>query len=389
MQTRLNRSLAIVASSLCLSSGVSGQSTAALPVWTLSSAPLLRIGDDNEPAKQFGAIIGAARLSTGEIVVEERDSRELRVFSPAGMFIKALSRKGQGPGEFDQAGPLFRTGDTLIVAENPPGARQLHIFARASGFVGRVPIRAAGAGSMMARGRLSDGKYLVQAGGGFRALPEGLQAGQLSRDTVKLGLFSPRDSGSVRWLGEFPASTFFTYVSPFLGGRVSLAVVTLAPGNAAVASGSRVWIGDSGTGVITIFDAQGARVAQFNFPAAPRPLTEEIRERGRKFALDGARTDQQRAMTEARWAKDAVPKNLPFFSSFVAGTGGEVWIQETPDDPAAATRFVVFGATGAPVGRVVVPARVTLHEIGRDYVLGVAVDSDGAEHLVQYGLQRR
>jgi len=84
-----------------------------------------------------------------------------------------------------------------------------------------------------------------------------------------------------------------------------------------------------------------------------------------------------------------VPR-APFFSGFVAGIDGEMWVQEFSDVSDAPVRYLVLNASGAAIARVILPqARVTARDIGRDYILGVHIDSDDVERVVQYALNRR
>jgi hypothetical protein len=50
--------------------------------------------------------------------------------------------------------------------------------------------------------------------------------------------------------------------------------------------------------------------------------------------------------------------------------------------------YEVFSQGGAYQGEVRIPLPVTVHEIGTDYILGVARDDVGTEYVIQYRLVR-
>jgi hypothetical protein len=359
-----------------------------LKSWTISAAPEIRIGDDADPHTLF-ARIAAVRTPSGEIVVEDFATAELRVFSRSGSFVRNLSRRGSGPGEYQQRSVLLRAGDTLFVVENPPGARQIHVFTVADGFRTRMPLRATNAPrGVSAIGRLSGGEFLVSAGSGFRVLDPNLSAGVLSRDSMTLGILTVGDPGQVVWLGAFPNVTLITYASPFLSGRAGLIRTLLGPFLAIAVSADRVWIGDSGTGEIAIFDAAGKPVSRVTMPTRPRPLNDPAIERARQRALASATTDDERARVDAQYAKASRPRTAPHFTNFTPGVDGEMWIALFDEDPSAPTRFLVLDRSGKPRARAVLSPNVTATEIGRDYVLGRQTDRDGIESVIRFRLAR-
>jgi hypothetical protein len=67
--------------------------------------------------------------------------------------------------------------------------------------------------------------------------------------------------------------------------------------------------------------------------------------------------------------------------SFIQGRTGAA----TPDKP---TTWTVLGADGTWSADVVLPARFSLLEAGRDYVAGIELDADDVESVVVYPLRR-
>lgn len=81
--------------------------------------PDLRIGTESGggPA-QFGQVLGIAVGDSGRVFVLDGQAQQVRIFSPAGRFIRAVGRKGGGPGEFRGAYGLAFSHGVLWVADH-------------------------------------------------------------------------------------------------------------------------------------------------------------------------------------------------------------------------------------------------------------------------------
>lgn len=359
-----------------------------LRTWTLSAAPDVRIGGDATPQTTFTRI-AVVRAPTGEVVVEDNGSGELRLFSPSGEFIRNLSRRGNGPGEYQSRSLLWRSDDTVFVVTFSPGAPDVYSYTTAGGFRSRMTVRAANIPrAISALGRLTSGRFLISKRNAFTVLDPNLRAGEVSRNSDTLGILTVGDSGGVTWIGTFPAATRITYASPFLQGRATYLNTVLGPFLVTGVSGNQVWLGDSGAGEITIFDVSGSRIRTVAMPTPQRPLNEPAVEAAARRAIAAATNDNARARAEALYAKAARPRTAPRFASFTPGVDGEMWVSLFTEDPTAPTRFLVMDRSGKPVAQAVVPSNVSVAEIGRDYVLGRAIDADGVESVVLYRLVR-
>ena len=95
--------------------GTDGELSQADPNWLIDPEPTLVLGLLEGPdAHLFSQIRGAARLSTGTIVVLDGASRQLRAFSPGGTHLWTAGGPGEGPGEMRNPTHLETLpGDTL------------------------------------------------------------------------------------------------------------------------------------------------------------------------------------------------------------------------------------------------------------------------------------
>jgi hypothetical protein len=227
-----------------------------LPDWRIGSRLILRLGDESRRAEQFARIVGVLRLPNGQIVVLDGGTQELRLFSGSGEFQRNLTRRGAGPGELQSASWLARSQDSTLVFDRGP--QQISVLVLRDGFVTRWRPRASNvAGGITAVGRLT-GSLLLVVPGAFR--PVEPRAGTIQRDSIRLGILSPGDPGLVRWLGVFANRTWLAYSSPGTPNGLGFSNFPLAPSLVYGAADGCVWLGDSGTDEIQVYDSLGARI---------------------------------------------------------------------------------------------------------------------------------
>jgi hypothetical protein len=88
-----------------------------------------RFGSTDDAQSGFtniGAVVG--HPDDGEVYAVDLGSLSVRVFSPDGTFLRALGRRGSGPGEFRGAPRLGVRGDTVWTIEH--GTRRITLFTR-------------------------------------------------------------------------------------------------------------------------------------------------------------------------------------------------------------------------------------------------------------------
>lgn len=85
---------------------------------------------------------------------------------------------------------------------------------------------------------------------------------------------------------------------------------------------------------------------------------------------------------------DGLPfhETMPAYSAIEPDTEGNLWVADYragPDDP---FRWTVFDIEGRLLGSLDMPAGLTVHEIGADYVLGVTRNEMDVEQVVLHRL---
>ena len=80
----------------------------------------MRIGDFDDPDIGFSRVAGVDVDRDGNIYVLEASVPEIRVYSPDGVLLRRIGRRGAGPGEFERAPRFGVVGDTVwAVAQRP------------------------------------------------------------------------------------------------------------------------------------------------------------------------------------------------------------------------------------------------------------------------------
>ena len=88
------------------------QAPAPVEAWRLSDTPLVEIGvREGDDAYQLHRVRGSVRLEDGRIVVLNAGTQQLRYYDSDGLFLSAVGRRGEGPGEFQSPAGLRRTED--------------------------------------------------------------------------------------------------------------------------------------------------------------------------------------------------------------------------------------------------------------------------------------
>ena len=375
--------------------------TSTAPAWTPAQAlridpvPRLVIGTQAGTPYELSRVAGAARLANGRIVIADGGSQQLRFYDRSGVFIKAASGPGAGPGEFrGLRGLTPLRGDTLALRGD--------------------------------RGKVAyfdgDGALLFEAN---HAIAPELRAGGRPNFLEVLATFSdgsaivgtfgnpaPRP-GVARWLETFPVTLVDRRNATIRSlGDIPLSVVVMdgaqprppwfaAP--LAIANDEDTFFIGLGTEYsIRVYGRDGRLSRIIRRPWTPVPVTSRdidtyVVEWGKRWIkATGAEAERQRADLR----DDPYETSVPAYSRFIADRVGRLWVRAAniADAPGAGqlnttplvpSVWSVFAPDGSWLGDVTLPARFQPHDIGADYVLGTAIDADGVQTVVNYALMAR
>jgi hypothetical protein len=353
----------------------------------LAATPTLVIGDRPGPDYVLSAVVGAARLIDRRIVVADRATQEIRFFDSTGMFLNSVGGRGEGPGEFRRLDALGTLPGDTIFGLSLPGA--VTFFDHRGAFLRRVD-------ASRLRVGLPEGPKIVVAVLGDQSLVVGpiprpslerrptrwvdsLPLVMLRRDTTKwvlLGtfpfMFMTRDGNTPRppWFG--PTAAFAAHDASFFagyGGEYSIRVFSISGGLERIIR--RRW---------TPTRVTSADIDQFVTDWAKRWIK-----------ATGPEAEQQKRDLR----DDPYAGEVPAYSQLLVDHAGRLWVREAHlADASAAGQLTtiplvpslwsVFDEGGHWLGDVTMPARFMPTDIGRNYVLGIARDSDGVETVVEY-----
>jgi len=153
-------------------------------------------------------------------------------------------------------------------------------------------------------------------------------------------------------------------------------------------SQARLVIADTERPEYRVRGAAGAleRIVRWT-PGAPFRVTEEEIERFRASAIERA-PPTFRARLQRAYDAMPFPRTKTPFNNIHLDADGCVWATAWPDPESGRQTAAVFAADGRALGALDLPRRVSIHEIGVDYLLAGATDDLGVESVRLYRLER-
>ncbi|HSG48215.1 MAG TPA: hypothetical protein VLA43_10405 [Longimicrobiales bacterium] len=357
-------------------------SEAPAPGWRVADRPLFSVGGmSGDPAYEFTAVRGGAVLSDGRVAVMDGALSELRIYSPAGVHLRTLGRKGSGPEEFQSPALAGRLpGDTLVVFDSE---RRWLTLVHPDGGFGRSFILGEEAGDFVNALGLLGNEALAFGGGMFFSSDEGFPQG-LTRPNSTYGTVA-LDGSRGMTVGEIPAAEMWAE-SGESGFRARL--VPFGKVTAAAAGPTGFFLGTNEAWDIRVFDRRGALVARIRTDRAPAPITGALQDAYLEEQLAEADDDAARIAVRAELRDIPFPRTLPHYGFIKADAEGCLWVRD-PSLPGEVTpRYAVFAPGGELLGTVSLPARVFPLEIGSDYVLGRVTDELDVESVALFSLER-
>lgn len=370
--------------------------TSSAPSWTQAQAlrfdptPVVVIGTQPGVPYELARVAGAARLSDGRYVIADGGSLQLRFYDANGRHLESRGGRGGGPGEFQDMMSMARLrGDTLVVT---PGPGMVHYLDGSGNFIRTVnlyappPVEIAGRFKMV-MAAFANGTTVV--GGVDNPAPRTRGARWIQTMPVA---FVGSDHTTIRALGDLPAGEVVMEEHPsppWFGAPLSFA-----------ATDDAFYIGLGTEYSIRMYARDGRLVRIIRRAWAPAPVTRSdietyVVEWGRRWIKStGAEAERERADLR----DDPYASTVPAFSRFITDRVGRLWVRaanlaDAPGAgqlnlmPLAPSVWSVFGDDGAWLGDVTLPARFQPHDIGADYVVGIARDADDVQTLVHYRLR--
>lgn len=287
----------------------------------------LRIGSvDGEGADVFGDVRGIEADGAGEIYVLDYQAAEVRVFSPEGLHVRTLSRRGEGPGELGASNGFVLAGDTLFVYDHSKWL-MMGLDRTTGREMVRVPTPVRSYGYMWTGTRDDRGRFWKSTGHSDVAPSyppeEGLQEGSArmymnvydpateATDSVFLG-----EQSGASWVARV-GETGFSYRSiPF---RPTVATVVDPSGG--------FWQASTEAYRVVRLSETGDTALVIEVAIDPLPVTAADRD---AFIAPMA----ERSPADARVAEEILavaPTVRPVLNRLFVGEGGRLWVERMTD----------------------------------------------------------
>lgn len=368
----------------------------------------VRIGSlDGADEYVLGDVSEIAVGRDGAMYVYDRQVPALRKYDAAGKFVKQFGRKGQGPGEYLNAGGLAVLPDGRVLLWDT-GNWRVNVYA--------------------ADGAIQPSWSTLSGSGGNVTMSTGraLMVDTASRIYIKRRLFARVGESRTVWIRyRANGSPIDTIDLPAFSYAPAQLQATSASGNASSTAPVPFWpvpqsamspLGYLVTGVPDRYafeiHSQGPRsVVSVRRNVQPPSLTSHER--------DSARTalTERMGRTQPGWSWNGpdIPKVKPFYAGLSVGEDGRIWLPIIPEvtpvvgsvssmgagmgrvgrgPPRSADSrssgtprpalFDVFETDGTYLGQVRIPPRVSTVVRRGDYVWGVEFDEDDVQRVVRF-----
>jgi hypothetical protein len=329
---------------------------------------------------QFQSVAGVIRFDDGRVVVADAGASEMRVYDPAGRFVRAAGRPGDGPGEYRLIHAIGAgLGDTVWVFDF--GTRRFTLLTP-SLTVARTVTLGVDLAAVLAVGMTPDGGFVVRESWSSRA-PAGDPALGLRRDSIAIARLDVAGN-LVDTTALMPGREVIVSSE---GGRAVMSAPVVARAASAALSGDAVVLGDQGEYERRVLGLDGTvrrivRRAGVDLRLAPADL---------ETAIAARLTDVPAAQRAARrLALEALPHpaTRPAYGPLVFDDEGRIWAGDwTPaGDPPRA--WAVFAGDGRYLGQVAMPHGFRPFWIRQGIAAGVWRDDLGVERVRVYRIER-
>lgn len=348
----------------------------------------LEIGEVEGAAERtFSGIADLAVTDDGFILVSDAVAREVRVYDAAGSYLGAIGRGGEGPGEFAVA-PTFAgsSGDTVWTFD--ARTNRITSFARAGDVLEVLTLRTDDVGRTASAMRLADGTYLALSRWVDPASETVFHDARAELDSIVIERLDAAGA-LLDTIGVMADRTRARMVMDGGGGAIrTIDAPTPYSARAVVATdGARAVIGRSNSFELEVFGTHGAAEVILQVRGVDHPASAaDIRTHQEARLLEEIGDREIDPMTR-RLNLDFLPERLPAFGSVIVADQGDIWVSLTAYDLSEGLDWLVFSEDGELRGRVHTPPDLQVRAVGRDYVVGFALDELDVPYVRRYRLR--
>ncbi len=358
--------------------------------WRIDPQPLVQIGhrDDNDPHYDLVEVSSGRLLPNNELAVVVRGHLQLRIYDANGTWLRNISREGDGPGEMRLPGTLIVAADTLFIADMR--LSRVSAFTTAGEFLTSWPMPVGDPGGRIPPSRrLADGRWV---GTGLTTFIPGQAASGVSRSPTTWYTISADLSRVEGPVVVLPGTERLVEIPTDATGQpVGMRVIDLSIRRASSGTTGPDFLvaGENSQPEVGVYTPEGRLTTIIRWAAPVIPVDATLLDRMKQAELAFATGDQQQIEEiEARFRNPPPAEVVPFFSGLHLDPDQNIWVQEFSTFAADPVHFRVFDADGQYLGRLSLPPRHRVLDVGTDRLLTIWQDDDDLEYVRVYGLRR-
>jgi hypothetical protein len=285
-----------------------------------------RVADKDVPeGSEFQNPRGLAVDANGYVYVADAGANDIKVFGPDGKFVRALGRKGQGPGEFQGPELIETSGEKLFVWETLN--HRISLLRLDGNFIKSVPFSPGVFGILVRMGALADGRLILFI---ERGLPQDFRPPVPQTQDFAVELYSA-DLTSLRTIYEKKIRGSRLVMSPEYKTYVRVPFPYNPRVYGDLAPTGILAIGYTDKYEIELYDPDQGRLADFSHPFKPVKLEERDKkahfERFRMSVFkDGVRTQLPKP-PDVILQNTEFPEFLPPYRDLFFDAVGDIWTQ--------------------------------------------------------------
>jgi hypothetical protein len=343
--------------------------------WSLGAEPVWAVGEvEGDPAYLLSRVVGAMTLPTGEVVVGNRGTNELRFYAPDGTHVQTRGGDGQGPGEFEYLRGLAPCHAGGFIAFDLNWQMNAYLFDGT--FVEKTTLQTP-VGVTPYEIACDERGHVLMLGWG-RDVTDGPQEGFYSAfDDL---LLTDRRGNIQTDFGERLASER-------IGGRFGSRPHPAGRATLFALHDDRVYEGSGERFEVEVRDLDGGLLELMRGPRLGLEVTDSVRALILEVNLRSA-SPQRHEEIRSAFAGWTWPPTLPAYAALQVDSEGVVWLRAFAADEAEAEVWSLIEPERGYVGDLTLGPRQTLLEVGTDHVLVVARDELDVERVERYELRR-
>ena len=336
-------------------------------LWSIDPDPLVDLSlSGSGPAHEFFRSGSMKQRPDGSLMIADRGSREVRVFSAAGDFQGAFGGRGDGPGEFTNLGRVENAGDTLLAL----GGGRVVVASHDLAVIRTFNID-----------RFAYDLHYLRGGAVLPELrppvlpQEGVSG--LTRHPQALVLFD-LEGTQIDSVGETRGNESYVHARD---GEYGGAEPLFARFAHIETLEGRIIRGSSDMMQVEELDMSGNLLRILRIPGYPLDLSNAQVAAEREVRLEGVPAAMPAFLR--RMVEDfPTPVTRPAYDDILVDPSGALWLElyRGTSEQNQPEEWLVLDADGTWLGRVEIPDRFTVSDITIDAVLGVWRDELDVEH---------